>query len=206
MKLLPDIRITKPLDRYEWVDNMVKAFRAQTDHPMHAEACELADLLDYFGSCSPLHYDRRQLLVLKMTAGALKQVCTAVLLDRRPDTTEPPEINVGGIHGPGTPATPAYIGECMKLIGGYALIWSGHQQTDILVYAAGLKDGGRSDKLVVAAAAIIRECEGFIAFINLHLRCVSAMPPEEETEMIPAQWAKTVLAEKLGLPDNKPPF
>jgi hypothetical protein len=209
MKLLPDLRPTNLLQRYEFIDQMVKVLASDTDHPNHEEICDLADRLDFFGFGSPMDYERADLILIRQAAQSMANVCHALIDTYGSRRKEAPEITHSGLYGSSDVMSPRYIAEAVRLIYGFAGLAMENAATSTfhrLEFSA---------PIAMGAVGVSRECLGLIATIEMQVDAYDRVCKERELVMclhngMPPAWATLLVEDALQSQKDKdsapPPF
>jgi hypothetical protein len=207
MKLLPDLRPTNLLQRYEFVDNMVKVLASDTDHPNHEEICDLADRLDFFGFGSPMDYDRSDLVLIRQAAQSLANVCHAIIDTYGSRSETLPEVTHSGLYGSRDGMSRKYLSEAVKLIYGFAGLAMSNSATSTYHRLES------SAPIAMGAVGVSRECLGLIASIEMQVDAHNRVGRERELIMClhvgtPPAWATVLVEGALRSQrdrDNAPP-
>tara|TARA_Y100001963_G_scaffold145777_1_gene219846 strand:- start:842 stop:1465 length:624 start_codon:yes stop_codon:yes gene_type:complete len=207
MKLLPDLRPRNLMERYEFVDRIVKILTADKDHPKHADICDLADRLDYFGFGSPIEYRWEDLLLVRQAAQSISNVAQGIIDTYGLDSPTPPKITHAGLYGSGGEVSSKYLEEAVCLI--YTFMGMGMKDTVNVTYHGQEAAGW----LAMAAVGVIYEAKGLIESIGVQMKADKYSNSVDGSSClhdgIPPRWtlkiADDIMAEKLRRKE-RPPF
>ena len=207
MRLLPDLRPTKLLQRYEFVDNMVKVLASDTDHPNHEEICDLADRLDFFGFGSPMDYAHSDLVLIRQAAQSMANVCHAIIDSYGSRSETLPEVTHSGLYGSNDGMSHKYLSEAVKLIYGFAGLALENAVTSTFHRLE------HSAPIAMGAVGVSRECLGLIASIEMQVDAHDRACKDRELTMclhvgMPPAWATLLVEGALQSQkdkDNAPP-
>ena len=208
MKLLPDLRPRNLMERYEFVDRIVKILTADKDHPKHADICDLADRLDYFGFGSPIDYQWEDLILVRQAAQSISNVAQGIIDTYGTDSPTPPKISHAGLYGCGGEVSSKYLEEAVCLI--YTFMGMGMKDTLNATYH-GLESAGY---VAMAAGGVIHEARGLIEAVGVQMQASKYSKANNGAACLhggmPPLWTLKIVedsrAEKLRRDNAPPPF
>lgn len=200
MKLLPDIRSSKPLERYELIEQVVGLMTLDITHPNRGQTEDLADKFDFFGFGTPMDYEFNEIRTMQQACQSMMNVCERIIREWGSTRLSAGVLNHGGPYKT-TPNKPLMGYEYQAQATRFVFKAAGMATLDDLNMQ--LASPSRQDQptVAMAAIAIFRECVGFCMSSSLQM---DADPDDTYRlhEDEPPQWGLDT-AENLAIRDAK---